>query len=241
MAVVIKETRILNGTPHDGVRVYKSHRPVGAEAQIRADALDQTLETMMRRVVQEVESEGLLGLKGRRGVVRLWWAVGSRLRQFVDSLEVSPSEDRLFLWRAMYDHAPELVPGKIGARAERPLNSHFYYCYQLGGFDWAAVKAFGDWTSWVEFFDSERIRSDPRIVDWFATRLGDPPSPRWAAFTAGGRADWFRTLTKSIRARFQRRDSRGLSDEELFGELDLSFDEVSPSPAAFPGQTRTAQ
>jgi hypothetical protein len=112
----------------------------------------------------------------------------------------------------------------LGSRSDRPFNSHFYYCYQLGSFSWPAVEAFGDWTSWVEFFDSERIRTDPRIADWLANRLADTPSARWQQVKAEARADWFRALTKSIRATFKGRDTTGLSAAELESELDQAFE-----------------
>lgn len=226
MAVIVRETRILAGREHKDVAVFKSNRPVGAAERKQAERLDQELKRQMRSLVNEVRREGWLNLKGRPGVVRLWWEVGRRLRTFVDELDAGCEEDRLFIWEAMYNHAPELVPGKIGVRASRPLNSHFYYCYQLGRFEWPAVEAFGDWTSWVEFFDSERIRNDERIAEWLGERAANPPSTEWKSFMSGTRMDWFRPLAKAIRHAFARRDTCGLERDELYKELDDIFASV---------------
>lgn len=221
MAVIIRQPRPIGDEVRE-VPVYLSTRPVGEAQREQARRLDDELSARMAKVTEEVRAGGWLELKGRPGVVRLWWEVGRRIGAFVHDVDVGPEQDRQFVWRAMYDHAPELVPGKIGARADRLLNSHFYYCYLLGRYDWARVQAFGDWTSWVEVFDSERIRRDPRIADWMTERA-TAGSPEWTAFMKGNRMGWFRPLAKAIRARFDNRDTTGLGAGELYGELDEVF------------------
>lgn len=225
MAVIVREERRIGDGIVPGIAVYQSSRPVGTAARAQAQRLDLELGARMRWVTEEVRRDGWLALKGRPGVVRLWWEVGRRLRGFADDLDVGPEEDRQFLWRAMYDHAGDLVPGKVGARAGRHLNSHFYYCYLLGRYDWQTVEAFGDWTSWVEIFDSLRLRDDPRVIDWLAARAGSN-QPGWREYVGTNRMGWFRPLAKAIRARFANRDSRGLSIPELEAELDAVFDEL---------------
>ena len=201
------------------------NRPVGPAQRQQAQALDEELGSRLAAVTRQVRDEGWLSLKRRPGVVRLWWEVGRKLQQIVPNLDVGPEEDQQFLWRAMYDHATELVPGKIGSRAERSYNSHFRYCYLLGRYDWETVRRFGDWTSWVEVFDSDRIRDDPRIADWIVARAtGDDPV--WSAYTDRSRMAWFRPLAKGIRGQFRNRDSTGLSAIELEVELDQVFERV---------------
>ena len=184
----------------------------------------------MRKVESEVEEGGWLSLKGRPGVVRLWWEVGRRLRKFFDDLDVGPEDDRQFVWRAIYDHAGSLAPGPLGTRAERYANSHFNYCYRLGKYGWPLVRAVGDWTSWVEIFDSDRVRSDERMADWLVDRVGSD-DPRWRSFTDRQQMAWFRPLLKAIRARFHNRDSTGLTQRELYEELDDIFDALSEDAA----------
>lgn len=230
MAVIVRETRPIGGEART-VDVYLSTRPVGDAQREQALKLDESLRKGMAQLTNEVRDEGYLGLKGRPGVVRLWWEVGWRLRRLVDPLDVGPEEDRQYVWRAIYDHAPDLVPGAIGSRAARLLNSHFRYCYLLGAFDWATVRDFGDWTSWVEVFDSERIRNDPRIADWLVARV-TRPGPAWATFASENRMAWFRPLAKALRARFDHRDSGVLDVTELYAELDETASSVMTDRAS---------
>lgn len=220
MAVIVREERVVGGQLRAGIPVYKSERYVGAAERAQADRLDADLRAGMARIAQELADRQLLSLKGRPGVVKLWWELGIRLRELVGRLDTGHEDDRKFLWRAIYDHAPSLVPGKLGSRADRLLNSHFYYCYQLAQFPWEIVSSFGDWTSWVEFLDSERIRNDERIAEWLGKRLGAPPNKAWAEFMTGNRMEWFRRLARMIRKEFDNRDSTGLPRTDLEDELD---------------------
>jgi hypothetical protein len=220
MAVIVRESRVVGGQLRAGIKVYKSQRFVTAESRAQADRLDAELAASMTRITEQLRASGALQLKGRPGVVRLWWELGRYLQDLVPRLDVGREDDRPFLWRAIYDHAPELVPGKIGARADRLTNSHFYYCFQLGQFEWETVESFGDWTSWVEFFDSERIRNDPRIAEWLGSRIARPPSEKWADLMRGNRMAWFRRLAKAIRTEFDRRDTTAMTRGELEQELD---------------------
>lgn len=222
MAVIVRTTQRIGDQERDGIPTYLSTRPVGPAHRLQAQELDHELAVRMGEITNHVRQAGLLELKGRPKVVRLWWEVGRMLRSFVDDLDVGPEEDRQFVWRAMYDHAPDLVPGRISSRAERLQNSHFNYCYRLGRYEWGTVQSFGDWTSWVEVFDSDRIREDPRMADWLVDRVASA-DPVWKRYTDGNRMAWFRPLAKAIRARFSNRDSTGLTTTELYGELDEVF------------------
>jgi hypothetical protein len=226
MAVIVRQDHVIGGVERTGVPAYLSTRPVNAAQRQQALRLDEELKARMQLIATEVERDGSLELKNRPGVVRLWWEVGRRLQQFAGDVDVGPEEDRVYLWRAMYDHAPALVPGKVGSRADRLKNSHFFYCFLLGKYDLDKVRAVGDWTSWVEIFDSERIRSDDRILDWLVDRASSS-RPDWSSFMDRRRMDWFRPLAKAIRARFENRDVGGLERTEVFSELDMVFDDVA--------------
>lgn len=231
MAVIVLQEHTIAGKVRQGIPAYLSTRPVTATQRQQADRLDEELKARMAIITEEVAAAGWLELKNRPGVVRLWWEVGRRLRTFAGDIDVGPEEDRQFLWRAMYDHAPELVPGKVGSRAERLQNSHFYYCYLLGKYRWDKVNGVGDWTSWVEIFDSERIRNDDRILDWLVDQVSSL-RPDWQAFIDRRQMAWFRPLAKALRARFDRRDSTGLGVNELYRELDEVFASVAAETTA---------
>lgn len=221
MPVIVRETRLLGGRLVEGVETFRSTRLVTAGAEQQARLLDAELRRQMEGITRDLDRAGYLQLKGRPGVLRLWWELGARLH-FVDGLVVEPPEDRKFIWRALYDHAPDLVPGPGRVRSERG-DSHFLYCARLGRFSWNFVSASGDWTSWTEFFDSERIKKDPRILEWLAQRSSNQATPDWMRFTASARQNWVRPLAKAIRARFRSRDTTILTEEELYLELDSAF------------------
>jgi hypothetical protein len=225
MAVIVREERVLGGERVQGVVTFKSTRLVTADAEERARRLDVVLDKRVRTIVSELDAAGLLERRGRPGVLELWWELGSRLA-FIETLAVEPDEDRRFIWRALYDHGPELVPGPGRVRLERG-DSHFFYCYLLGKMPWPLVESAGDWTSWVEFFDSERIRSDPRIIEWLGER-SSASQPDWVRFTDRARQSWIRPLAKAIRHRFKSRDTTILTDAELRDELDAVFSKLTP-------------
>ena len=224
MAVIIRESRMMGGR-EVVVKIYKSKHLVTRADKEQAENLDRFLEKKMREILGEMKNRGLLRLKGRKGVLKLWYELGKHL-SFVSDKNIVLEDDREFIWEALYDHAGDLHPGK--SRMNRPKTNYFRYCYLAAQFDWDFVKT-SYWTSWVEFLDSKRIREDGRIIDWLLSRSKEKPSQEWIEFTKGSRQDWIRKLTKPIRHRFKKRATKELTQEELFSELDEIFAEVSSS------------
>lgn len=220
MAVIIREDRIIAGQKVRGVKVYKADRLLTRELREQAEKLDQFLAEKMKEIEEEMRKKDLLKLKNRRGVIKLWYEVGRRL-SFVMDTSMVPAEVRKYVWRALYDHTGELVPGKLSVRArERPENSHFKYCYELAQFPWRLVKASGNWTAWAEFLDSPVIRDDRRIIRWLARKHKSAESPR---------QDWLRMLTREIRRsfkKFKKWDTSIISDDELDVRLEKIFNKV---------------
>jgi hypothetical protein len=223
MTVIVREQRKIGGKELV-VKIYKSKHFVTQAEKNQAEKLDHFIEARMKEIVRELKEKGLVELKGKKGVVKLWYEVGKCL-SFVMDKAVVPEDDREFIWQALYDHSGELNPGK--SRVDRPESNYFRYCYNLAQLEWDLVRLGGDWTSWVEFFDSKRIREDRRIIDWLISRSREKPSEKWLKFMKGARQDWIRRLTKPIRHRFQNRATTELNDEELFRELDEIFTELS--------------
>jgi hypothetical protein len=220
MAVIIREKRIIGGKEYIDVKVYKSDRFVTREAREKAERLDKYLHEKMKEIENLMKKENLISLKGKPGVIRLWFEVGRRL-SFVYDEKFIQSEDRKYVWRALYDHAGEFVPGTPKVRAnERWWSSHFFYCYQIGLFPWSFVKAAGNWTAWVEFLDSQRIRQDERIVEWLGIK---------SQKVVGGKQDWLRKLTKAVRHALMNRDSTVLTNNELYEELNKIFEDTYTS------------
>jgi hypothetical protein len=221
MPVIIRETREIDGKLQT-VKIYRTDGLLTREAKERAEKLDLLLQRKMKERETEVTAKGLLRLKGSRGVIRLWYEVGKRL-QFMKDPSVVPLEDQKHVWRALYDHAENLVPGPGRSRAENYERNHFRYCAMLAEFDWSFVKGAGNWRSWVEFFDSEKIREDPRIIEWLRERSTKKPTKDWLDFARSAKQKSFRKLTKYVRQSFKDKETTVFSATELFGKLDEIF------------------
>jgi hypothetical protein len=221
MAVIVREKRQM-GDKEILIKIYKSRHFVTLSEKEQAEKLDRFLEEKMKEITKEMREQGLVKMKGKKGVLQLWYEVGKRLL-FVMDTAIVHEQDRNFVWQAIYDHSGDLSPGE--SRKNRPKTNYFYYCYLIAQFDWDFVKS-SDWTSWVEFFDSKRIREDRRIIEWLLNRSREK-SPTWIEFTSGARQDWVRKLTKPIRHHFKERATTELTPEELYSELDEIFSDVS--------------
>jgi hypothetical protein len=171
----------------------------------------------MREIEKELDKNGLLKLKGKKGeVIKLWYEVGVKLK-FTEGLKLS-AEDKKLLWRALYDHAGKLAPGPISDRAKKtPERSHFSYCFKVAQFPWNFVKSAGDWSAWTEFFDSEIIRNDKRILEWLSEKQNKEFN------NISSLRDWIRPLAKSIRNELKGKDTSVYSDEELKTKLEIAF------------------
>lgn len=210
MPIIIRETRTIAGKEYPNTKVYKSDKPITKEGKIQADELDVFLKDKMSEIEKEMKKYGFIKLKNKKGVLRLWYEIGKRL-DFVDDPEIVPPQDRKYIWRALYDHAGELVSEKLSVRAkERPKNNLFRYCYILAKYEWNFVNNAGNWTAWSEFLDSPVIINDKRIIDWLGSIQ---------LLAVGSLQDWLRGLTKKIRAEFKNKDTSVFSDDELNKKL----------------------
>lgn len=229
MPVIIREKRKVGGKT-EIVKIYKTDHLLTREAKLQAEALDLLLKKRMSEIEREMEKKGLLKLKGSRGVIELWYQVGKRL-SFAADPSVVTLEDQKYIWRALYDYAGRLLPGSGRSRAEQYERNHFHYCVLLAQFDWDFVDSAGNWRSWVEFFDSEKIREDPRIIEWLRLRSIQKPTIEWVEFAKRGRQRWFRRLTKAIRQNLKQKETSVFPSPELFARLDQIFKEVLSSEA----------
>lgn len=215
MAVIIREVRIIDGKP-EKVKVFKTKRLLTGELREQAGRFDEVLSKKMKEIEEEMKTTELLKLKGKKGeVIKLWYELGKRLG-FVMDTAIVPTEDKEFVWRALYDHAGSLAPGRITKRAERdPETSHFSYCYMLSKFPWEFVETAGDWTSWSEFFDRKETKNDHRIIEWLGKKAEE------SSFKS--RQNWLRPLTKAIHKQFEKKDTTVFTNEELFEILEKIF------------------
>lgn len=214
MAVIIREKRTIEGKEYT-VSVYKTPpgKLIGQEEKEQAEIFDKFLSVRMREIELEIEREGLLGLRAKKGkVLKLWYEVGKRL-VFIGDVSLVHPEDKDFVWRAIYDHVDKIVPGPLSERAvNQPERSHFSYCYKISRFPWEFVESAGDWASWTEFFDRKETKNDSRIIEWI----------RKKSIEAGikGKRNWLRPLAKLIHSEFADKDTSVFSEEQLSARLE---------------------
>jgi len=210
------------GEKCDNVEKYRSEKLIVSNDDMkRADKNDQILHDGIKKIENDMGKLGYTKLKGKKGdVLRLWYEVGVRLKPLLDSIEVS-SDDRKFLFRAVYDHTVDLVPGTPKKRAnETPETSHFSYCYKLATFSWDFVNQAGDWTTWSELFDSELFRTDNRLIKWLATKQNEQ--------SRSSQQKWLRPLTIKIRNDLKDYVTTEFSDSELYERLDKIYEKLYP-------------
>ena len=217
MAVIIRETREIAGHERE-VKVYRTDGPLTQEEKKKAEELDEFLEGEMEKLIDDLRERGLIKQVGSQDALELWYTVGTHL-DFVSNTDIISTQDRKYVWRALYDHAGPLhLKESIPKRVEQsPKTSHFYYCYLLGKFDWETVKSGEIWTTWLEIFDSKPVRQDERITEWLVDSIDQHE---------GGIQEWVRPLNKAIRNKFENKDTTVFSDEELQRELNQILEDV---------------
>ncbi len=202
----------------NGQKYYKSIGYMTYEDKEQADRLDGYLKQQVSDIESRLREQGLIQLKGQNGSIELWYNLGLQLRDlWKKTQEIFHLPDTLLtlFLKAVYDNSNELKPA--ASRAERLRNSLFYYSFLLAGFPKETVKASGNWAEWSDFFDSKRIRDDPRIICWFVQRnvinLKNEKNL--------SRHDWFKLITRQIRDLLHHIDTTVLQDNELFQQLDV--------------------
>ena len=234
MAVIIREKRSIAGKEQI-VKVYQrnSEDILSKQEREQADKLDRFLQQQMQAIERRLQKKRLLELKGKRGVLRLWFELGKELGKFVERTDLVSAEDRRFIWRALYDHAGKLVPNPPyqdscppqTRRVDEPRN-HFRYCFLLAKKfpNFELVESVGDWSSWIDLLDSPTIRNDERILEWIASKQ--------QSSAEDSRVDWLRKIINGIRREFPAAgamtDTTFLSKKELIENLEKMYLSVFP-------------
>ena len=183
----------------------------------KADKLDNFLKKEVNQIEERLSAKGLVDLKGKSGSIKLWFNVGLELRRLWNKVKCDyemPDTFIGFFLKAVYDNSNRIRSAP--SRAERFKNSLFYYCYLLAGFPQDMIEASGSWAEWSDFFDSKRIRNDPRIIKWFIDRNVIEHREK-ENFT---RHKWFKFITRRIRNELRKIDTTVLEKNELFQKLD---------------------
>jgi hypothetical protein len=210
MAILVRETRVIDGQEFKDVKVFRSDKlPISPEEERKAVELDKYLAEAFAAMVIEARETNLLQLKGRAGVLPLWYFVGQKLRFIDDPWLVNPGEKK-YIWKALWYHAGELVPGEPKSRSGTQKD-HFQYCYRLAKYEKNFVANAGNWSSWQEFFDSP-ILSNQVFLEWFESKVPEIQSKNLK--------NWLRDFIKPVRQNFQNIDMSFLTSKEIKDQLD---------------------
>ena len=230
MPVIIRDEITIGGKKlRAKVFMSENQRPLTRDAKDQAEKLDDYIESKMREIEVEIDTLGLLDLKNRPGVLRLWYEVGKRL-SFVETTSLVSAQDRKFIWRALYDHAGRLSPGANTPVRASGRTNHFRQCYLLAKKfpDLEYVESVGDWRTWSHFFDSPTIENDDRIVEWIASKQVSAQDLSGADYER-----WLERIGVAIRNEFPAvgaaADTTVLSQPELWKRLEELYRKTFPT------------
>ena len=213
MAVLIRESREIDGKEYKDLRVFHSENPlITKEDEMKALKLDGYISEFFKKLSHDAKMRGLHSLKNKAGVITLWYFVGEGLR-FVDNPKIVHPSDKKYIWRALWQHAGDLAPGEMKSRAGTGRD-HFFYCYRLALFEKEFVLSAGNWREWQEFFDSA-ILGDRTVLEWFERKIPE--------FKTLGIKNWLRGFIKVVNNEFQNIDLSFLSEIEISTKLDRVF------------------
>lgn len=207
----------------NGRRIYKTIGYLAYDDKENADKLDSFLKVEIKQIEVTLEEKGLLSLKGKSGSIEFWFNLGLELRELWRKVRATyklPDTFLPYFFKAVFDNSDAVKPQS--GRADRLKNAYFYYGYIIAGFPWEQVVSAGSWRQWIEFLDARRIRTDPRIIEWFVERK----VMELQGSTSLSREEWFRRITREIRAEFHNIDTTVLSKEELYNSLDEILSKV---------------
>jgi hypothetical protein len=199
------------------------------ELNEQAKALDEYLTRRIPEIEQELIDEGLLSQttpesisRQARGGVRLWHALGAKLRALCDQRGIVGRRERRWLWDAVENiySTPRIKRAKRGR-----TRVHFEYCYRLSRFPIEFAEQV-KWSEWVYFFDSRTVREDPRIDDWLFARVQQGQRVSRALF---------RQFVVRLNERVRNLDTSELSREELFLIYDTTWKKTSQAVTSSAG------
>jgi hypothetical protein len=216
LAIIIREEKMLPNGLKTVVKSYISDiSPLPGHLRKKAEENDALIQAKVKEIEEDLDKLGLFSYKGKPGVLRLWYAFGTRLG-FVDEMDLSASAKR-YVWRAIYDHSTKLYdrtePISVRLR-DLPTSNDLRYSYIIGKLDWEFVNGAGSWRTWVDLLDSIVIREDPRIIQWIK-RLQDVTPLR---------TGFLRSLSKAIRNSLRDRITSELDDSDLSRILDEIYE-----------------
>jgi hypothetical protein len=210
MAVLIRESREIDGKVYKDLKVYRSENLlITTQDEAEALKLDKYIADLFSDLARETKANQLIELKNKPGVIELWYYIGQRLK-FVDNAKVVHPNDRKYIWQALWQHAGDLVPGEMKSRASTSRD-HFLYCYRLASFEKEFVMSAGNWRAWQDFFDSP-ILSNRIILAWFEKNISELNRIRTK--------NWLRNFIKIVRNEFQNIDLSWRSEKEINDKLD---------------------
>lgn len=220
MAIIIREEVLLPNGKKAKVKTYISDiSPLPGYLRRKADENDEMIKTRIREIESELDDLGLFRLKGKPGVLKLWYEFGSRL-DFIDDMNLSSSA-RKQIWHAIHDHTEKLYD-KTESIPSRFWYNEIRYSYHIGRLDWSFVETAGTWRTWIDFLDSTALSEDPRIIEWIASLQTREPM----------KTNFLRILRRAISEKFRNTVTSELSEEVLYQVLNEIYEEEKEALSA---------
>lgn len=211
MAIIIREDKVLGGKSYQNIKVYKSDKfPITSFDEQEAEKLDAFLMHLFETIYLDLQNQNLLDLRGTKGVINLWYYLGTKL-QFIDDTNIIKPMVKKYVWKALWFHAKKIAPGEAKSRAGTQRD-HFFYCYKLAKFDKEFVLSAGTWRDWMDFFDSP-ILSNRVFLNWFGKHAKEIDHKKIK--------NWLREFIKLIRNEFNNVDMTFLSEKEIYDKCDI--------------------
>ena len=209
------------------LKTFPSVTNATPEQIIQAELQDKKIKEKICCIEDNARKKNLLQLKGgKKDIVKLYHYVGSQLKPFLNSLNLTESERQHF-WREINFHSSELKmtgvnedegPVRLEGLAHR---SAWWRMVKLA--DWSEEDAFElNWDMWSALFDTTLSRRDGRIIDWIISTKRE----KYDKEKDGGLQTWLRTLRRAVTRRISKEtkiDTTYLDDDELKAELDAAL------------------
>jgi hypothetical protein len=196
----------------DGERLYVSGTGlVDESARKQADKLDKELKERIALLEQSFIESGIISANGiKNDALQVWYRVGVALNDIGERFGVLGTSDEQYYWIAIYQYvSPLLQKGGVPSSANS-LRNHFRACGYMATHEWEFVKGVGNWATWRDLLDNIKLQEDPRIFDWVVNTIHG---------SGAGHKD-VRPFVHKVRQSIKNKDTRVLTDDELFMKLE---------------------
>ncbi len=205
-------------------KVIEPSGVISKEDRLRAEMLDEFLQTRIPEIASEVLDE----VKDDSNKVKRWYHLGRKLRVIVNdrTIVLQSDIDNMLVWQAIWQYLPDsMIPQRTNI--EKPYSDkqhkrqdHLSLCYELSNYSWDEISWIQRWADVHEITARPSLLRDKRIFTALGncvSKLQEYPS-----------LDQFREIMKHLAKAFptkKYRDSSVLSDDEIVSRVKAAVSE----------------